>query len=567
MAIRPSGSYVIEKPSARAHSPDDSSDKNAGMPYDSSTQDSNLNQPQGTDEAGGAIQQPSDTSCGLAFLHSNFCEGELVLGLVGAVGAKLRDVVDKLKARLEVIGYDVQEIRVSHDIIPMATNTDKPPSNNEFERINCLMDAGNRARKESEDNSVLALGVAAWISSKRAKVDGGHRSHSPKKAYIINSLKHPEEIARLRQIYPQGFYLLGVHSDHTRRSEYLVQEKRMTKEQAAELMERDEDEHLPHGQQVRDTFHMSDFFVRLDANDDKLNESIWRILDIIYGSPYLTPTFDEYAMFFAFAASLRSADLSRQVGAVVAHHDELLSTGANECPRFGGGLYWAKLNDRTGAVQDEDLGRDYMRGEDANRSQQIRMIEDIVKIGTCEGIDGDKLRLTLERSPITDITEYGRAVHAEMEALLCCARNHVSTRGATLYCTTFPCHNCAKHIIAAGIERVVYIEPYPKSRAAELHDDAVLLGFNTNKTTVHFEPFFGIGPRRFFELFSMKLGSGYPIPRKDRDGQVLKWEPEGSRLRIQMLPCSYLDLEIAAANMFENYVKPQEIDHGNGQNE
>ncbi|MDN3612645.1 hypothetical protein QWZ16_23945 [Vibrio ostreicida] len=26
----------------------------------------------------------------------------------------------------------------------------------------------------------------------------------------------------------------------------------------------------------------------------------------------------------------------------------------------------------------------------------------------------------------------------------------------------FPCHNCAKHIVASGIKRVVYVEPYPK---------------------------------------------------------------------------------------------------------
>jgi hypothetical protein len=30
-----------------------------------------------------------------------------------------------------------------------------------------------------------------------------------------------------------------------------------------------------------------------------------------------------------------------------------------------------------------------------------------------------------------------------------------STLGATLFSTTFPCHNCAKHIIASGIRRVV----------------------------------------------------------------------------------------------------------------
>jgi dCMP deaminase len=48
-------------------------------------------------------------------------------------------------------------------------------------------------------------------------------------------------------------------------------------------------------------------------------------------------------------------------------------------------------------------------------------------------------------------------VHAEMNALMKAARyGGVGTDGATLYSTHSPCPNCAKHIAAAGIKRVVY---------------------------------------------------------------------------------------------------------------
>src|SRR5690606_34872792 len=130
--------------------------------------------------------------------------------------------------------------------------------------------------------------------------------------------KHPEEVERLRQLYPHGFHLIAVHADEKRRYRYLIDEKRIDPEDAQRLMERDEDEKLRHGQRVTDAFHMSDFFVRLDANGDQLQHSLWRILDLLFGNPFVTPTFDEFAMFMAFSASLRSADLSRQVGAVVA---------------------------------------------------------------------------------------------------------------------------------------------------------------------------------------------------------------------------------------------------------
>lgn len=236
-----------------------------------------------------------------------------------------------------------------------------------------------------------------------------------------------------------------------------------------ELITRDEHEPERYGQHTRDTFHLADFFVAEENNDDKLRPSIHRYLDLVFACPTITPTFNEFAMFMAFAASLRSADLSRQVGAVIARSNEILSTGANDCPSPGGGLYWPSfIGDR---VDDAPRGRDYKRGCDSNAMEKAKLIEAIVQEFPAE--QRQMATDVLERSPIRDITEYRRVVHAEMEALLACARSNISCSGGTLYCTTFPCHNCAKHIIAAGIEQVVYVEPYPKSKAMEFHDDAV----------------------------------------------------------------------------------------------
>lgn len=170
-----------------------------------------------------------------------------------------------------------------------------------------------------------------------------------------------------------------------------------------------------------------------------------------------------------------------------------------------------------------------------------------------EPIDKEKVERALWKSQIRDITEYGRPVHAEMEALLFCARNTVETRQATLYTTTFPCHNCAKHIIAAGIKKVVYVEPYPKSKAFDFHDDAIGVENTPNSNTVLFVPFVGIGPRKFFDLFSMRLSSGIEIERKNKEGYILGWKTEKSYARIQMLPCSYLEKETKATKTFAEY--------------
>jgi hypothetical protein len=67
------------------------------------------------------------------------------------------------------------------------------------------------------------------------------------------------------------------------------------------------------------------------------------------------------------------------------------------------------------------------------------------------------------------------------------------------------CHNCAKHIIAAGLRRVVYLEPYPKSKAAAMYPQSIKLGGAAEEGSVLFEPFRGLGPRRFFDLNSRRM--------------------------------------------------------------
>ena len=508
-----------------------------------------------------AVSKPESPSSGQL---RAFSDSEMVIGLVGAIGTNMTDVINVFSDRLKLVGYKVHVIKVSQSIIPKLTEVAIPPGAGEAARIRAYMDAGDRIRASTVktesgkavewDYGILANGAAAEIAAVRSQEGGRELNRT---AFIIDSLKHPEEVHRLRQIYPRGFYLIGVHPDEVVRTAFLKR-KGVSDEDIEKLVDRDADENLKHGQRVNDTFHLSDFFVRQDNDSLKFTNSVIRIFDILFGSLYITPTFDEFAMFLAFTASLRSADLSRQVGAVVARGAEILGTGANDCPKYGGGLYWPTLNPESHQIEDKADGRDHRRGEDSNKIEQRKIIDGIIAKATEAGIDPVKLAEALKASRIKDLTEYGRVVHAEMEALMSCARNNVSTRGAHLFCTTFPCHNCAKHIIAAGVEKVVYIEPYQKSKAVEFHSDAISVGFEPAKDTVHFEPFVGVGPRRFFDLFSMSLGAGYPIERKDDDGLTKKWNlNSSSKLRVQMLPGSYIELEKEAAAQFEAQRKSQ----------
>jgi hypothetical protein len=82
---------------------------------------------------------------------------------------------------------------------------------------------------------------------------------------------------------------------------------------------------------------------------------------------------------------------------------------------------------------------------------------------------------------------------------------------------------CAKHIVASGIKNVVFLEPYPKSLAADLHADSIRVegsdrGHYQSFPAVDFEHFFGVTPRRYREIFER-------ISRKnDRDGSFVEYQ-------------------------------------------
>jgi hypothetical protein len=105
-----------------------------------------------------------------------------------------------------------------------------------------------------------------------------------------------------------------------------------------------------------------------------------------------------------------------------------------------------------------------------------------------------------------DALEYGRIIHAEMSAIIDASRIGRPTKQSILFCTTFPCHMCAKHIVGSGIEKVYFLEPYPKSLVGDLHSDSISVEGNdrgnySQYPAVVFEHFFGVAPRRYGELF------------------------------------------------------------------
>ena len=473
-------------------------------------------------------------------------DSELLLGLITTVGTATEDVILALEDQLKLFNYRVETINVSEIIIAQFEDTSVSFSS-EYERVSHYMDLGNRIRKETNDGSILMKGVSSYLYKNRDKDDNGNTMPRKRVAYIIKSLKHPDEVTYMRDTYGFGFHLIGITSSHQRRIQYLHDRKGLSEKQAEELLRRDENEETKKGQHTQDAFQLSDYFINITGDGDQTYNSVARLTDLLFGNPFISPTFDEYAMFMAYASSLRSADLSRQVGAVIAKDNEILSMGANDCPKFGGGLYWPVLMEN-GKYEDLPDGRDYMLGYDSNKIEQRKIIDSLLNVFNIE-INEESVK-RVKSTGIGDLTEYGRVVHGEMEALLSCSRNNISCRNATLYVTTFPCHNCAKHIIAAGISHVVYIEPYPKSKAFDFYKAEISPEKENGK--VIFEPFTGVGPKRFTDLFSVSSTMWYAKIRKDSQGKKIEWNRATAELRNPIPLLNYLDAESNAFMIFED---------------
>jgi deoxycytidylate deaminase len=248
----------------------------------------------------------------------------------------------------------------------------------------------------------------------------------------------------------------------------------------------------------------ADFFLRNNhQNKEALEKPLSRFLDLIHGKTARTPFKAEYAMYAAFSASLKSACLSRQVGASITDEEgTVISTGCNDVPKALGGLYSAE----DGA--DDHRCINLAGGKCFNDEHKTKLTQAIANILISNSIDkllAEKIAAQIKsETRLKDLLEFSRSVHAEMDALVSIARRGGdSVARGSLYTTTFPCHNCARHIVAAGIAKVFYIEPYEKSLALELHDDAIISEIeDATSTKVQFLHFEGVAPRKYQELFN-----------------------------------------------------------------
>lgn len=487
---------------------------------------------------------------------------EFVFAVVGHAGSGTSMVAQTLNSLLcdfDLDGqkFDSQILKARGVIEEWAKQKGKPIPNTSdklLTSVRLLQDYGDSMRSEKnksgeEDHAAIARALILRIREARAKClrialkgtevivpDGKPR------AYILDCLRHPAEVNMLRRIYEDSFVLIGVVCEEEKRIARIGTKYRDGgRESACEFMKRDADAGVGHGQHVADAFHLADYFVdntvdRLLPNQSpnpawNLVERLSRLVKVITHSNLIRPDTAETAMHHAYSAQMQSACLSRQVGAaLVDKSGNVVATGTNEVPKAGGGVYGESFQSDTfegRCALFSDPEQRYCRNTTEQNEIVNEMIQSIQELASAKDERKETLKKELRKTRIGELLEFSRAVHAEMDALLSAARKGVPIVGTRLFVTTFPCHYCARHIVAAGIDEVQYIEPYPKSRALRLHNDAIQVEHTDWKPPseggdkVLFRPFSGAAPRLYKRAFM-----------KDRDlkdkssGKMLIQQPE-----------------------------------------
>lgn len=468
---------------------------------------------------------------------------ELVICLCTAVGTDTTVVSEALASELLAVGYTPIPVRLSSLMAQAPGLEYLSEIKEEDARIRESMSAGNDVRRIIGQADAVARLALAEIHNLRSNLNESEDVTVPaeKHSFIVSSLKRDEELQMFQRLFGQRALLVSIYEPREQRVENpcrkIASSKNSSdpdayKETAEDLIDTDQKERSDAlGQRLEDVFQRADVFLKVGTS---FREDVRRFIQLLFRAPYITPTVDELLMFQARATAQRSADLSRQVGAVIATKTgEILATGCNEVPRAGGGVIWDAVAGTKRYYRDYKIGQDAAVG--TRKEIVAELLEALAEAGWLK--EDRSARATEDRAQdalythpkplagttVASLLEFGRIVHAEMAAICDAAMRGVPVRDGTLYCTTFPCHMCARHIIAAGISRVVYIEPYPKSRAKKLYKRAIQvdLDWEAGDDAVRFEAFVGIAPTRFLDLFDM-------VGRKDDQGYALKTTAPGN---------------------------------------
>jgi deoxycytidylate deaminase len=347
------------------------------------------------------------------------------------------------------------------------------------------------------------------------------------KGIVVDGIRNAGEEDYFRQ-FP-NFFMFSIQATADCRFERLRKLKRVkTREEFDAADKRDANEKWVQGQQVKECTYRADIVFNNEHNIPKVaTDQKYQYIRDKFMRSYVSliqrvlahePTYEhqpaenETLMAMAYCTSKRSRCEKRKVGAVIANqYGNVISAGYNDVPE---GVLPCILDPAINGCYRDRLQEEFAAtihncpvcGRKITGKFRCIACGKILTafVKRCDGCGRDpEIEYTCKKCTANVYEEFVpgaqpamgklldmcRSLHAEEKALLglTCDASGIPANG-TLFTTTFPCNLCANKIVAAGIKKVVFAEPYPMPEAmAVLQNSGVeLINFQGVKSSAYF---------------------------------------------------------------------------------
>lgn len=457
----------------------------------------------------------------------------LLIGFTGSLGSGCTFISEGIK---NILGDNCRYYRISSVLREEAKKRGKKKPTTSY-----LQDLGNELRTKKLD-------ILAEKTLERIKKDAGDNPQLYNKDTIIllDGIRNDGEVRFFRQ-FPH-FYLISVHASRETRKGRLVgdspQHRFKNEKQFDIANKRDESEDVTYGQQVSRCNYLADIIIDNEraisiAAEAEVSSYIHSIIEK-YIKPIQAvhqreepaadrpPSIDETLMTMAYCISKKSSCLKRKVGTVIAYVESFEKLRGKD-PREDSHIQFQVLS---AGYNDVPLGtiacvftsykkcyRDYLKEEQAKKIRccwncgenipknilcpYCEKKNNPVRTTTCKkcGATLPTYKCAKCKTNVFEILIAGkepsqskfldmcRSLHAEETAIISLAGINKAGKGElVLYTTTYPCNLCANKIVAAGIKRVIFAEPYTIKEAEKILGDAEVrvVKFQGIKSTAYF---------------------------------------------------------------------------------
>jgi deoxycytidylate deaminase/dephospho-CoA kinase len=407
----------------------------------------------------------------------------LVIGLTGPFGSGCSAMLSVLKQE----EFDFVPFKISDDIRDELQKSNQLIEKSKPGWRRVLQEHGNKQRRGDR---------AYWINKVVKRID---EKQIGDKDIVIDGFRNFKEAEEIRKIYPR-FFLVAICAEKEERWKRVRGDYKDYNE-FEDDDRRDQNEDFDWGQSVQRCVDDADYVyynehhvVSIEGNENpdtgkierKLKEQAEDFVPLMKGEAGRRDSRpEEVQITAAYAQSHSSTCLKRHVGAVITVKRDgqqfPISMGFNENPPN-----IRTCKSETACYKDEDMNsRLKAKGKDIYCPKCGEHHENLADPWVCKKC-GISLKIWLHPNRNMELCT---AIHAEERAILSLGDRRLAD--ATLYVTTFPCFQCARLILDAGIKNVVYVEAYPvKSTKLFLQANGVEI-----------KPFSGFTARAFFRVF------------------------------------------------------------------